>query len=45
MVVNEGMDKEWVQLIKEARDLGLTISEIHDFFEYHQIPELLDMKE
>ena len=45
MSVKEDMDKEWVQLIKEARELGLTISEIHDFFEYHQIPELLDMKD
>jgi DNA-binding transcriptional MerR regulator len=41
----EGMDREWVQLIKEARELGLSISEIYDFFEHQQIPELQETKE
>ncbi|SFK17558.1 Anti-repressor SinI [Halobacillus dabanensis] len=45
MAVNEEMDKEWIDLMKEAKDLGLTISEIYDFFAHKQIPELYIMKE
>ncbi|WP_417006823.1 anti-repressor SinI family protein [Aquibacillus koreensis] len=25
------MDKEWISLIKEAKDLGLTIEEVREF--------------
>lgn len=45
MFVDENMDEEWVQLIKEAKDLGMTISEIYDFFEHQKIPDLQETKE
>lgn len=45
MAGKEEMDEEWVELMKEARDLGLTLSEIYDFFEHQPIPELHDRKE
>ncbi|MCM3165062.1 anti-repressor SinI family protein [Metabacillus litoralis] len=29
---NQEIDQEWVQLILEAKNLGMTPEEIHDFF-------------
>ncbi|MED4018228.1 anti-repressor SinI family protein [Sutcliffiella cohnii] len=32
---SQKLDSEWVTLILEARDLGLTIEEIHNFLKWH----------
>ncbi|MEH6940831.1 anti-repressor SinI family protein [Bacillus sp. JJ722] len=32
------LDKEWITLILEAKDLGLNIEEVRDFF-YKNIPK------
>ena len=42
---DESMNEEWGQLIEEAKDLGLTIREIYDFFEHQKLPELQETKE
>lgn len=33
--------REWVTLIKEARQLGLSLEEVKDFLENPRVPELL----
>lgn len=33
MEVDQELDQEWVELIKEARDLGISLKELHSFFQ------------
>ncbi|WP_394218212.1 DNA-binding anti-repressor SinI [Halobacillus trueperi] len=40
----EWVDPEWVGLIEESKELGLTIKEIEEFLQHGQVPMLLDMK-
>jgi len=32
---NDQLDEEWIELINEARQLGLTSKEIQEFLHYH----------
>lgn len=34
------LDQEWVKLILEAKELGLSLEEIKDFFKKNSQPEL-----
>ena len=41
---NRQIDQEWLQLIKEAKELGLTMKNIQDFLKQQKVLDTVKLK-